>query len=220
MGRTKLIDRVMPSYTRGEELANMISHIVGAVMGLVALIWCLILARGPAEIISSIVYGISMILLYTTSSIYHGLKPPMAKKVFQVLDHCMIYLYIAACYTVIGLCAVRQENAVIAWALVGVEWALSVVAITLTAIDIKMFRHFSFTCYIVMGWFLLVGIVPVYRALGPAGFVLLLTGGLLYTIGAIFYSAGKKLPYSHLVFHIFTLLGSLFQLLCITMYVL
>ncbi|MBN1289263.1 MAG: hemolysin III family protein [Actinobacteria bacterium] len=220
MKRTKLADRVMPGYSRNEELSHMISHIVGAALGLVALIWCLILADGPVEIATSVIYGTTMILLYTASSIYHGLTHPMAKRVFQILDHCAIYLYIAGCYTIIALCAVRSENAAMAWALFGIEWGTAAVAVTLTAIDIKMFRHFSLTCYLVMGWAVLFAVKPTFEALGATGFALLLTGGLLYTIGAIFYGAGKKLPYAHLVFHIFTLLGSFFQFLCIAFYVL
>ncbi len=220
MKRTKLIDRAMPGYAPSEELTNMISHIMGAVLGYVALIWCLILADTPMEITTSIVYGTTMIMLYTTSSIYHGLKHPMAKRVFQVLDHCTIYLYIAGCYTVILLCSLRLENAVAAWVLFGIEWGMAAVAVTLTAIDIKRYEKFSLACYIVMGWAAIFAIGPIYRALGLGGSVLLLIGGVSYTIGSILYVIGKKKKYAHAVFHFFVLLGSLFQLFCIVFYVL
>jgi hemolysin III len=220
MKRTKLADRAMPGYSHGEELCNMVSHIVGAVLGVVAFIWCLILADTPVEIITSIVYSMTMILLYTTSSIYHGLTHPMAKRVFQVLDHCAIYLYIAGTYTIVALCALRLENATMAWVLFAIEWIMASIAITLTAIDIKRYEHFSMVCYIVMGWSVLIAIPPVIRALGWAGSALLLAGGISYTIGSIIYVIGRKKQYAHSVFHMFILLGSLLQFFCIVFYVL
>lgn len=220
MKRTKLADRAMPGYSRGEELCNMLSHIAGAVLGVVALVWCLILADTPVEIITSIIYAVTMILLYTTSSIYHGLTRPMAKRVFQVLDHCTIYLYIAGTYTIVALCAVRFENAAMAWVLVAIEWVMAAVAVTLTAIDLKKYERFSMVCYIVMGWSVLIAIPPVVRALGWTGFALLLAGGISYTVGSILYVIGRKKRYAHSVFHIFVLLGSIFQLFCIVFYVL
>ena len=210
----------MPGYSRSEELCNMVSHIAGAVLGVVALIWCLVLAHGPVEIITSIIYSMTMILLYTTSSIYHGLTHPMAKKVFQVIDHCTIYLYIAGTYTIIALVALRPEYPTLAWAAVAFQWGVAAIAVTLTAIDIKRYEYFSFTCYIVMGWSALVAIVPTIRVLGPGGSALLLAGGISYTIGAILYVIGRKKQYAHSVFHLFTLLGSLLQFFCIVFFVL
>jgi len=198
----------------------MVSHIAGAVLGVVALIWCLILADSPVEIITSIVYSMTMIVLYTTSSIYHGLTHPMAKRVFQVLDHCTIYLYIAGTYTIVMLCSVRLENAAIAWVIFTIEWVLAAIAVTLTAIDLKRYEHFSFVCYIVMGWAGLIAIKPSIRALGVAGSALLLAGGISYTIGSILYVIGKKKQYAHSVFHVFILLGSLLHLFCIVFFVL
>jgi len=220
MKRTKLADRALPGYSHGEELCNMVSHIAGAVLGVVALIWCLILADSPVEIITSIVYSMTMIVLYTTSSIYHGLTHPMAKRVFQVLDHCTIYLYIAGTYTIVMLCSVRLENAAIAWVIFTIEWVLAAIAVTLTAIDLKRYEHFSFVCYIVMGWAGLIAIKPSIRALGVAGSALLLAGGISYTIGSILYVIGKKKQYAHSVFHVFILLGSLLHLFCIVFFVL
>jgi hemolysin III len=220
MERTRLADRPLPGYSRGEEMYNMLSHIVGATMGGVALVWCLMLADTPVEIITSIVYALTMILLYTTSSIYHGLTHPMAKKVFQVIDHCTIYLYIAGTYTIIALCALRPVDATMAWLLFGIEWSLAAVAVTLTAIDLKRFERFSFACYIIMGWSALIAIKPTIDALGWSGSLLLLAGGISYTIGSILYVIGRKKQYAHSVFHVFILLGSLLQFLCIVFYVL
>ena len=110
MKRTKLKDRTLPKYTRGEELFNMISHIVGGSLGVIALILCIIFSaiNGDAiKIVSSIIYGSSLIILYTMSSIYHGLHPNTAKKVLQVIDHCTIYMLIAGTYTPILMVKVR-----------------------------------------------------------------------------------------------------------------
>ena len=220
MKRTKLADRALPGYSHGEELWNVASHSAGAALGVVALVWCLILANSPVEIITAIVYSMTMILLYTTSSIYHGLTRPMAKRVFQVIDHCTIYLFIAGTYTIVMLCSVRPENAAMAWAIFAIEWVLGAVAVTLTAIDIKRYERFSLACYIVMGWAGLIAVKPAVRALGVAGSVLLLAGGISYTIGSILYVIGKKKQYIHSVFHVFILLGSLLHFFCIVFFVL
>jgi hemolysin III len=220
MNRIKLADRELPRYSRGEEACNVVSHFAGVLLGVVALVWCLVLANTPLEIITSIVYAGTMILLYSTSSIYHGLTEPSRKKVFQVIDHCTIYLFIAGTYTIVVLCSVRLENAAVAWLIFGIEWALTAVAVTLTAIDLKRFEHFSMTCYIVMGWAGFIAVIPAIRALGAVGCVLLLAGGISYTVGSILYGIGRKKPYFHSVFHVFILLGSVLHLWCIVAYVL
>jgi hemolysin III len=220
MKRTKLADREMPGYSRGEETIHMVTHIVGAALGVVALVSCLVLADTAVEVVTSLVYTLTMILLYTASSIYHGLRHSTAKKVFQVLDHCTIYLFIAGTYTIFVLCSLRYENAALAWVLFAIEWTLAAVAVTLTAIDIKKYQYFSFVCYIVMGWSVLIAIPPTVRALGWAGATLLLAGGIAYTIGSILYVIGKKKRYAHAVFHFFILLGTLLQFLCVVIFVL
>jgi len=220
MKRTKLADRAMPDYTQGEELFNTVSHFAGAALGVVALIWCLILAVGPLQIVTSIVYAVTMILLYTISGIYHGLHDSMAKRVFQVLDHCTIYLFIAGTYTIVMLCSVRLENAAIAWLIFAVEWILAAIAVTLTAIDLKRFEIFSLACYIILGWVGIIAVKPAFRALGAAGSILLLAGGISYTIGSVLYVIGRKKQYVHSVFHIFILLGSLLHFFCIVFFVL
>jgi hemolysin III len=220
MNRTKLAEREMPGYSRGEELIHMITHIIGAALGMVALVWCLILADNAVEVTTSLVYSLTMILLYTASSIYHGLTHPMAKRVFQVLDHCTIYLFIAGTYTIFVLCSLRYENAALAWVLFAIEWVTAAVAVTLTAIDIKKYQYFSFVCYIIMGWSVLIAIPPTVRALGWAGSILLLAGGIAYTIGSVLYVVGKKKRYAHAVFHVFILLGTLLQFLSVVFFVL
>ena len=210
----------MPDYTQGEELFNTISHFAGAALGVVALIWCLVLAVGPLQIITSIVFSVMMILLYTISGIYHGLKDSIAKRVFQVLDHCTIYLFIAATYTIVMLVAVRPENAKMAWAVFAVEWVFAAIAITLTAIDLDRYKYFSLACYIILGWIGIIAVIPAVRALGAGGSILFLAGGISYTLGSVLYMIGKKKRYGHSVFHIFILLGSLLHLFAVVFYVL
>ena len=223
MTRTRLKDRLLPSYTRGEELTNMISHIVGGGLGVLVLLICLFIAiwkHNVWGIVGSAVYGISFTQLYAISSIYHGLRPGTAKKVLQVIDHCSIYIFIAGTYTPIMLCALRPVHPGWAWSLLGVVWGIAALAATLNAIDLKKFAVFSMICYIGMGWCVLVGIKPVIEVIPAGGLWLLVLGGVIYTLGAIAYGFGKKKRYMHSVFHIFCLLGSILQALCIIFYIL
>ena len=223
MTRTKLKDRHLPDYTHGEELANMISHIVGGGLGVIVLCACLFLSiwrHNIWGIVGSAIYGVSFIQLYAISSIYHGLRPGTAKKVLQIIDHCSIYIFIAGTYTPIMLCALRPLYPGWAWSLLGVVWGIAALAITLNAIDLKKFAIFSMICYIGMGWCVIAGIKPVIEVLPTAGLWLLVLGGVVYTIGAILYGFGKKMRYMHSLFHIFCLGGSVLQALCIIFYVL
>ena len=223
MKRTKLDDRVLPTYTKGEEIANMVTHILGAVLGILATVLCVIVAsihHNIYGIVGGAIFGATMIILYTMSSIYHGLSPKLkAKKVFQVLDHCTIFLLIAGSYTPFALCTLRQDNPVVGWTIFGVIWAMATIGITLNAIDIKKYKKFSMVCYLVMGWCIIfkIGILP--KLLGLTGFILLVAGGISYTIGAVLYGFGKKHKYIHSVFHVFIFIGSLLQFLCVVLYV-
>lgn len=221
--RTKLRDRQMPVYTKKEELFNMISHIVGAGVGIAALVVCIVISaihHNGFGLAGSIVFGISMILLYTMSSIYHGLHDGMGKRVLQVLDHCTIYVLIAGTYTPILLSAMRPIDPVASWVLLGIVWGLAAVAITLTAIDLKKFRVFSMICYIGMGWAIIFKIRLLIQAIGWGGFWLLLAGGISYTIGAVLYGLGSKKGYMHCIFHVCVLLGSIFHILSIALFAL
>ena len=149
MPRTKLNDRVLPTYTKGEEIFNMVTHIVGGALGLIGMIACLVISiihRNPYAIIGSLIYGISMIFLYTMSSIYHGLSPKLkAKKVMQVLDHCTIYVLIFGTYTPILLNPIRQVDPVARWIMLAIVWGLGILGIIFTAIDLKQFKVFLIT---------------------------------------------------------------------------
>ncbi len=213
----------LPIYTRGEEIANTSSHIVGAVFAFAVLIFCVSKAsfhNNYYGIVGSSIYGIMMITLYLMSSIYHGLTHIKAKKVFRVLDHCAVYLLIAGTYTPVALSAIRQVNSKAAWIILAIEWSLAIIAATLTAIDLKKYTVISMICYILMGWMIIIVYPIVIKALTFTGFIYMLVGGILYTIGAILYGLGKKRKYAHSVFHIFVLLGSVAQFLGIFMYAL
>ena len=223
MTRTKLCDRTLPNYTKGEEIFNTISHTAGAVFGIVALITCLLVSvsqHNVWSITSSIIYGISLILLYSMSSIYHGLPKGMAKKVLQVIDHCTIYLLIAGTYTPVMLCAVRPISPGWAWLIMALVWGCAFVAAIFTAIDLKKYAKFSMICYLGMGWCVVLAIQPTIQAVPMNGLLWLLMGGISYTIGAILYGFGKKHRYMHSVFHLFVVAGSVLQYVCILLYVL
>ena len=220
--RTKLADRVMPRYSRGEEQMNMITHIVGGGLGVMALFLCV----GRAAIHNNgwgawtaIIYGLAMITLYTMSSVYHGLRDSMGKRVMQVMDHCTIYALIAGTYTPIVLTGIRPENPALGWGLFALEWALAALAITLTAIDLKKYNVFSMICYIGMGWAVIPFAGLVIKLLGAGCFWLLLGGGVAFTIGAILYGMGKTKKWRHSVFHSFVVIGTVLQFFAIYFYV-
>ena len=219
--RTKLSDRKLPAYIRGEEIMNMVTHIVGGGFAVIATVLCVLGALQNGNTwgaVACILYGITMIAVYTMSSIYHGLHDGMAKRVMQVIDHCTIYFLIAGTYTAVVLSALRPVYPTIAWGLFIFEWCLVALATTLTAIDLKKYNAFSMICYIGMGW----AVIPFWRqilqVLTTPGFLLLLTGGIAYTVGAILYGIGSKKRWMHSVFHIFVLLGSVLQFLAIYLY--
>ncbi len=222
--RTRLADRKLPNYSIGEERFNYISHIVGGGVGVIALILCVIISSWHHDvmaIVTSIIYGTTMILLYCMSSIYHGLRDGIAKRVFQVLDHCAIYILIAGTYTPIALCSIREINPGVGWGLFIVEWSMAIIAIIFNAIDLKKYAVFSMICNLVMGWGA-VAVLPVaVKALTLNGFIYILVGGILYTVGAVLYGIGKKKKsYMHCIFHIFVLLASIVQLIGIMFYAL
>ena len=161
-----------------------------------------------------------MILLYTMSSIYHGLKPnTTAKKVFQVLDHCSIFLLIAGSYTPFALCTLREYDVATGWTIFAIIWLFAIVGIILNSIDLKRYKVFSMICYLVMGWCIIFKINILPGLLGNVGFALLVAGGIIYTIGAILYGIGKKKKYIHSIFHLCIFFASLLHFLCILLYV-
>ncbi len=218
MTRTKLCDRQLPCYTLGEEILNTSSHAIGALLGIAALVVCVVLSATKHDawaVVSSAVYGASLIALYAMSSVYHALRPSFAKKVMQVIDHCTIYFLIAGTYTPILLCSVRKISPALCWVIFGIVWGVSAMATVFTAIDLKKYSKLSMICYIGLGWCIIVASKTAYRAIGKTGFAYLLIGGILYTVGAVLYGMGKKHRYVHSIFHMFVVSGSIFHFLCI-----
>jgi hemolysin III len=224
MCRTKLADRIIPNYTRGEELFNMVSHIVGGGLGVVAFLTCIIVAAYNQNIwgiVSGAVYGFTVILLFTMSSIYHGLPNSTTKKVFQILDHCTIFILIAGTYTPILLGQFRKAYPVRAWTNFAIVWGLAVLGIALNAIDLKRFKVFSIVCYLGMGWLVVFSFQKVKEVLGRNFVGFLLLGGIFYTIGAALYVLGKRSgkKYIHSIFHIFVDIAALMHFLGIAIYI-
>ena len=221
MKRTPLRDRMLPVYSRGEELMNMITHIVGGALGIAVLLSCVIkaaLGNNFYGILSCTIYGTTFITMFTISSVYHGLNPGMSKKVLQVIDHCTIYFLIAGTYSAVVLSAIRPYFPALGWGLFIFEWTLALFAATLTAIDLKKYEIFSMVCYIGMGW----AIIPFWRqtlhSMTKPGFLLLLSGGIAYTVGSVLYGLGSKHKWMHSVFHIFVVLGAMLQYLAVLLY--
>ena len=223
MKRTKLAERILPDYTRGEEVFNFVSHIVGGSFGVMALAACILIAvmhRSVSALVGGIIYGVSLIALYTVSSVYHALKPGAGKKVMQVIDHCTIYFLIGGTYTPILLCSIREVSPAWAWTIFGIVWGLAAMAATFTAIDLKKYSVLSMVCYIGMGWCIVIAAKTAIEAIALPGLMWLLAGGISYTVGAVLYGLGKKKRYMHSIFHLFVVLGSVLQFVCIAVYVL
>lgn len=218
--RTRLADRALPHYSTAEEITNTLTHTVGFLFGIAALILCLPRCQGKIALAACVIYGSSMIILYATSSIYHGLKPCLGKKVLQVIDHCTIYLLIAGSYTPVVLIALRPLYPTLGWGLFVLEWVLSALATTLTAIDLKKYSKLSMVFYIGLGWAILPFLPQTIRALGQQGFQLLLAGGISYSLGAILYGIGSKVAWMHSIFHVFVVVGSVLQFFAIYNHVL
>ena len=220
--RIKLRERILPRYTRGEELFNMVSHIAGGIFAIVALCTCVCVAaicRNFWGVAAGAVYGGTMILLYSMSSVYHGLTAHMPKRVFQIIDHCSVFLLIAGTYTPFTLVALRPKYAAVAWSIFGVVWGFTALGIVLNSIDLRKFRIFSMICYIGTGWSIIVAAKPLLDVLPVAGFVLLILGGAAYTVGAVLYGVGKRVKFMHSVFHLLVLAGSVFHYICILAFV-
>ena len=213
----------LPAYTRSEEAVNTATHVVGAMMALVLLGRGLTLARLHGKelaLASCWIYGLSMFVLYAASSLYHALPVGRAKRVMRVVDHCTIYLLIAGSYTPVLLTAIRPLHPKLAWAVFAAEWGLGLLAALMTAKDMQRYSRLSMFCYLAMGWLIVLALKPTIEAVGMQGFLWLLAGGIAYTIGALLYKVGKKKRYVHAVFHVFVVLGSLLQAVCILGYVL
>ena len=213
----------IPSYTLAEELMNSISHGIGALFGLTALVLCLLRAAqsgDPWRIVSAAVFGTTVFLLYMMSCLYHALKVNKAKRVFRVFDHCTIFLLIAGTYTPFTLVTLRPEHPVLAWVIFGVIWGVGITGIVFNSINLKKFARISVACYVLMGWMIVIAYGPMVELIPAEGIRLLLWGGIAYTVGAVLYGIGAKKRYFHFIFHLFCLIGTILHFLAIYQYVL
>lgn len=205
-------------YTLGEEIANSITHGIGALLSIAALVLLIVkfaLDEAGILLFAALVYGISLLVEYTMSTLYHAIAAPRAKRVFKVLDHSCIYLLIAGTYTPYCLITLAPFGGV--WLAV-VVWVMAIAGIACEAFWTFRPRWISAVIYVVMGWCVVAFLPQLYGALPAAGFWLLAGGGISYTVGAVLYVL-KKIRYMHSVFHVFVLAGSVMQFLSVILFV-
>ena len=210
----------IPKYTLGEELISAISHGVGALLGIAALVLCIVKSCNPFDgykLASSIVFGLTVTLLYLMSCLYHSLKVNKAKRVFRVIDHCTIFLLIAGTYTPYTLVALRGT---LGWWIFGIIWGIAILGIVLNAVNLKKFAKLSVACYLIMGWIIVFAYQYMVQVMHPTALSLLIWGGVAYTVGAVLYAIGSKKKYFHSVFHFFCLAGTILHFFSIYLYVL
>lgn len=214
-------EKNLPDYTLGEELCNSISHGIGALLSVAALVLCVVRGAftGSAyAVVSGAIYGASLIILYCNSTIYHALKRNKAKRVMRVIDHCSIFFLIAGTYTPYTLIVLRKASVGWAWSIFGVVWGAAVLGVVLNSISLERFKKLSMICYIAMGWSIVIAFKPLMSVFTGAGLQLLIWGGVAYTVGAVLYGVGKKVKYIHSLFHIFVVAGSLLHFFSIYLY--
>lgn len=203
----------LPVYSLGEEIFSAVSHGVSALIAVAALVLLIVFCeKKPMNVVSVSIFGTTMVLLYTISTIYHALGINRAKVVFRSLDHCTIFLLIAGTYTPITLVCLGGARG---WVMFGVVWAAAILGVILNALSVERFKIVSMVCYLAMGWVVVFAMKYVLANMSRAGFWCLLAGGLCYTFGAILYGLGKKIPYIHSVFHLFVLAGSVLHAICV-----
>lgn len=200
----------LPDYTLGEEIFNSISHGVGALLAIagcaVLIVSCAVHGSGAKAIVSASVFGASLIILYTMSTLYHALTNPTAKRVFRVFDHDTIFLLIAGTYTPYVLCC--MEPMWLGWTIFGCIWGAAVLGIVFSSVNLEKFSKFSTICYVLMGWGIILAIKPLYLTLSKFSLIMLIVGGLCYSLGVIFYKK-HKIRYFHSIWHLFVIAGSI-----------
>lgn len=217
-----LDDIKLADYTRGEDWLNSISHIVGGGLAVVATLLCLaraILARRWDYAIIGLVYGLTMIAMYTCSSVYHALKPNNGKRAMRMVDHSMIYPMIAGTITPYALLVIRPVDNVAGWVIFGVAWAVVAAAVPITLTLFNKTKVVQMILYLALGWMIIFSIKTLWSCFNHTGIWLLIGGGIAYTVGAIIYGIGAKKRYFHSVFHFFVLAGSILHFFSLFLYV-
>lgn len=195
------------TYSSNEELAHAITHGVGVVFGIAVLSLLVTfssLRKSAWEVVSCAIYGTTFILLFLGSTLYHASQNPRTKRILKIVDHSAIYLLIAGTYTPFALAPLRGG---LGWTIFGAIWGSALLGIAFKVFYTGRFKAVSLISYLFMGWFCIIAVKPLYRELTTTGFVFLAVGGLCYSLGAIFY-AWKALPWSHTIWHLFVLAGS------------
>ncbi len=196
--------------TLGEEIANAVSHGVGALLAIAGSVVLIVFASLRSDAIGTVsacLYGASLILLYTFSSLYHSLTNVTAKKVFRIFDHCTIFLLILGSYIPVCLTMIRGA---VGWVIFGVNTFCTVLGIVFNAINLNKWKKASMVLYLIMGWMIIFSLKPLLNVITIPEFLLELAGGLCYTLGIIFYK-NKNLKYMHFIWHLFVLAGSILQ---------
>ncbi len=221
MSKTK--NTLSRMYTLGEEIFNSVTHGVGGLIAIAALVLLIVFASIYGDgwcLASGIVYGITLVILYTMSTLYHAITPKKAKTVFRVFDHCSIFLLIAGTYTPYSLVTLRQVpffGISLGWFIFSVIWGLAILGIVLAALR-KSSKWIEVPLYVIMGWMIIFSIKDLLAKLSTGGFALLLAGGIVYTVGVVFFIL-HKFRYMHSIWHIFVLGGSILQFLSVILYV-
>lgn len=208
----------IPNYCLAEELINSISHGVGALLGIAALVLCIVYAAIKSDawaVVGVSIYGATLVILYTISTIYHALKINKAKRVFRVLDHCCVFLMIAGTYTPYTLVPLRGP---IGWVIFGIVWGLTILGIVFNSIDVDKYKKLSITLNLLVGWVVIIAFKPLLASLGVAGVVFLIIGGVLYSVGAFLYAIGSRVKFMHSIFHFFVVAGSVCHFFSIFFY--
>lgn len=201
-------------YSPGEEIASAVSHGIGAALGVIALVVLVMRATARSDIqgiLAVSVYGITLVVLYLMSTLYHGLTNQKAKSAFKVLDHSAIYVLIAGTYTAYALSALRGA---LGWILFGVIWSCAATGVTMETLRLNRNRLLSTVLYLVMGWLVVFVAGPVKASLPATSFTLLIWGGAAYTVGAVVYAL-KRVPWTHPLWHLFVIAGSTLHFLSI-----
>lgn len=205
-----------PLYSKGEEIFNAVSHITGGAFGLVIWVVLMVFAYPNGAYMAAVsAFGLSVIVLYTMSALYHFLPSGGGKKVFRIFDHCTIFLLIAGTYT--PFCVIALEGTTIGLVILIIEWSLAVLGITGNAIAMnnRIIKGFSMSFYVVMGWLILIAFNRLLQNISMASFLLLLFGGIAYTLGIVFYALGKRVRYFHSIWHLFDVAGTVLQFVSI-----
>lgn len=207
-----------PNYTLGEEIVNAVSHGVGAGLAIAALVLLIVSAAFSGHalyVVCACIYGSTLVLMYVFSTLYHSLTNKRAKAVFRVLDHASIFLLIAGTYTPYALISLLDNGGIVIGAII---WSAAILGIVLNAVNLEKFSIFCHICYVVMGWFIIFRMGALMHAVAPGGIIFLVLGGVVYTLGIIFF-AMPRLRYMHSVWHFFVLGGSILHFFSIYLYV-